>query len=124
MGFGLSVLTYICFISSLNLASAATFTRFIPAVKARFDYGTMIFILTFSLVSISGYRVANLLNMVHERLLTIIIGASLCVITSILIFPIWAGEELHKLVISNMEKLAESLDCKYFFPLKFVLNFH
>lgn len=93
------------------LASAATFTRFIPAVKARFDYGTMIFILTFTLVSISGYRVANLLNMAHERVSTIIIGASLCVITSILIFPIWAGEELHKLVISNSEKLAESLDC-------------
>ncbi|KAK4728942.1 hypothetical protein R3W88_021930 [Solanum pinnatisectum] len=93
------------------LASAATFTRFIPAVKARFDYGTMIFILTFTLVSISGYRVENLLNMAHERVSTIIIGASLCVITSILIFPIWAGEELHKLVISNLEKLAESLDC-------------
>ncbi|CAN4127148.1 unnamed protein product [Withania somnifera] len=93
------------------LASAATFTRFIPAVKARFDYGTMIFILTFTLVSICGYRVANLLNMAHERVSTIIIGTSLCVITSILIFPIWAGEELHKLVISNLEKLAESLDC-------------
>ncbi|KAJ8527052.1 hypothetical protein K7X08_029529 [Anisodus acutangulus] len=93
------------------LASTATFTRFIPAVKARFDYGTMIFILTFTLVSISGYRIANLLDMAHERVSTIIIGASLCVITSILIFPIWAGEELHKLVISNLEKLAESLDC-------------
>ncbi|MCD7456928.1 hypothetical protein HAX54_033579 [Datura stramonium] len=98
-------------VSIFILASAATFTRFIPAVKARFDYGTMIFILTFTLVSISGYRVANLLSMAHERVSTIIIGASLCVITSILIFPIWAGEELHKLVISNLEKLAESLDC-------------
>ncbi|TMX03651.1 hypothetical protein EJD97_014924 [Solanum chilense] len=98
-------------VSIFILASAATFTRFIPAVKARYDYGTMIFILTFTLVSISGYRVANLLNMAHERVSTIIIGASLCVITSILIFPIWAGEELHKLVISNLEKLAESLDC-------------
>ncbi|KAG5593467.1 hypothetical protein H5410_043981 [Solanum commersonii] len=98
-------------VSIFILASAATFTRFIPAVKARFDYGTMIFILTFTLVSISGYRIENLLNMAHERVSTIIIGASLCVITSILIFPIWAGEELHKLVISNLEKLAESLDC-------------
>uniref|UniRef100_A0A3Q7HX33 Aluminum-activated malate transporter n=1 Tax=Solanum lycopersicum TaxID=4081 RepID=A0A3Q7HX33_SOLLC len=109
LGPGLSVTNF--FLSSLDLASAATFTRFIPAVKARYDYGTMIFILTFTLVSISGYRVANLLNMAHERVSTIIIGASLCVITSILIFPIWAGEELHKLVISNLEKLAESLDC-------------
>nr|XP_016513837.1 PREDICTED: aluminum-activated malate transporter 10-like [Nicotiana tabacum] len=93
------------------LGSAATFSRFIPAVKARFDYGAMIFILTFTLVSISGYRVKNLLTMAHERVSTIIIGASLCVITSILIYPIWAGEELHKLVISNLEKQADSLEC-------------
>ncbi|KAJ9539095.1 hypothetical protein OSB04_031828 [Centaurea solstitialis] len=36
------------------LAAAATFSRFIPSVKARFDYGAMIFILTFSFVSMSG----------------------------------------------------------------------
>lgn len=107
-------LSVLIFFSFTLLASVATFSRFIPAVKARFDYGAMIFILTFTLVSISGYRVENLLNMAHERVSTIIIGASLCVITSILIFPIWAGEELHKLVISNLEKQAESLDCKSF----------
>ncbi|KAL3630791.1 hypothetical protein CASFOL_023775 [Castilleja foliolosa] len=38
------------------LAAAATFSRFIPSIKERFDYGTMIFILTFSLISVSGYR--------------------------------------------------------------------
>ncbi|CAN4077498.1 unnamed protein product [Withania somnifera] len=98
-------------IMGVSIFILATFTRFIPAVKVRFDYGTMIFILTFTLVSISGYRVANLLNMAHERVSTIIIGVSMCVIISILIFPVWAGEELHKLVISNLEKLSESLDC-------------
>ncbi|KAL3499173.1 hypothetical protein ACH5RR_038266 [Cinchona calisaya] len=93
------------------LASAATFSRFIPAVKKRFDYGAMIFILTFSLVSVSGYRVEKLFDMAKQRSSTIIIGTSLCILTSMLVFPIWAGQELHCLITRNMEKLAKSLEC-------------
>ncbi|KAK7851393.1 aluminum-activated malate transporter 10 [Quercus suber] len=92
------------------LASAATFSRFIPSVKARFDYGAMIFILTFSLVSVSGYRVDELFEMAHHRISTIIIGTSLCIIISMLICPIWAGQELYTLTTRNMDKLTTSLD--------------
>ncbi|KAE8689951.1 hypothetical protein F3Y22_tig00110930pilonHSYRG00054 [Hibiscus syriacus] len=52
------------------LAAAATFSRFFPRIKARYDYGVMIFILTF----------------------------------------IWAGETLHNVVSSNLEKLAAYLE--------------
>lgn len=92
------------------LATAATFSRFIPSVKARFDYGAMIFILTFSLVSVSGYRVDKLLELAHERLSTIAIGASICIFTTTLFCPVWAGQELHSLVLTNIQKLADSLD--------------
>ncbi|KAF9685971.1 hypothetical protein SADUNF_Sadunf03G0110100 [Salix dunnii] len=92
------------------LASAATFSRFIPSVKARFDYGALIFILTFSLVAVSGYRVEKLFDLAHQRLSTIIIGTSLCVLVTMLICPIWAGQELHALISRNMDKLADSLD--------------
>ncbi|KAI7736978.1 hypothetical protein M8C21_027254, partial [Ambrosia artemisiifolia] len=102
---------YIMGISLFILASATTFSRFIPIVKARFDYGCTIFILTYSLVSVSGYRVDHLLHMTHERISTIIIGTCLCIITSMLVFPVWAGLELHLLVLRNMDKLAKSLDC-------------
>lgn len=91
-------------------AAAATFSRFIPSVKAKFDYGAMIFILTFCLVSVSGYRVDELFELAHHRLLTVAIGASICIITSMLIYPVWAGRELHSLIHRNMEKLADSLD--------------
>ena len=70
----------------------------------------MIFILTFSLVSVSGYRVVELFELVHQRLSTIGIGASLCILVTILCCPIWAGCELHLLIHQNMEKLADSLD--------------
>ncbi|XP_073309268.1 aluminum-activated malate transporter 10-like [Primulina huaijiensis] len=97
-------------ISVFLLAAVATFSRFIPSVKARFDYGAMIFILTFSLVSVSGYRVEKLFELAHHRLSTIMIGTSICIITTMLFFPVWAGSELHNLIGNNTEKLADSLD--------------
>lgn len=79
-------------------------------MKARFDYGAMIFILTFSLVSVSGYRVDKLLELAHERLSTIAIGASICIFTTVLFCPVWAGQELHSLIVTNIQKLADSLN--------------
>ncbi|XP_040988381.1 aluminum-activated malate transporter 10-like [Juglans microcarpa x Juglans regia] len=96
-------------VSVFLLASAATFSRFIPSVKARFDYGAMIFILTFSFVSVSGYRVDRLFDLAHQRISTILIGTSLCIIVSMLVCPIWAGQELYTLITRNMDKLSDSL---------------
>ncbi|KAJ0968390.1 hypothetical protein J5N97_025307 [Dioscorea zingiberensis] len=92
------------------LASAATFSRFLPIVKARFDYGITIFILTFSLVSVSGYRVDKIVTVAEERVSTIGIGVSICFLVSIFICPVWAGGDLHLLITKNMEKLAHSLE--------------
>ncbi|XP_008806969.3 aluminum-activated malate transporter 10-like [Phoenix dactylifera] len=92
------------------LGAAATFSRFIPTIKARFDYGITIFILTFSLVAVSGYRVDEVLDLAQQRLSTIAIGIFICLLVCILICPVWASEELHLLITRNMEKLAESLE--------------
>lgn len=91
-------------------ASAATFSRFISSVKSRFDYGAVIFILTFTLVSVSGYRVNEISELAFQRLLTIFIGTSFCILISIFFYPTWAGAELHRLIYQNLEKLADSLD--------------
>ncbi|KAL2485558.1 Aluminum-activated malate transporter 2 [Abeliophyllum distichum] len=91
-------------------AVASTFIRFLPKVKASYDYGMLIFILTFSLVSISGIRTNEIFKLAHMRLLTIFIGASTSMIVSILVCPVWAGEELHKLVAQNIEKLGNFLE--------------
>ncbi|KAI4303618.1 hypothetical protein MLD38_039226 [Melastoma candidum] len=97
-------------ISLFVLVSAATFSRFIPTIKAQFDYCALIFILTFSLVSISGYRVDKLLTLACQRISTVSIGTSLCIGVSMIVCPIWAGEELHKSIIRNTEKLSNSLE--------------
>uniref|UniRef100_M1BQE2 Aluminum-activated malate transporter n=1 Tax=Solanum tuberosum TaxID=4113 RepID=M1BQE2_SOLTU len=61
-------------------------------------------------VSISGFRVDEIVDMAHKRISTIFMGASVCVIVSIVVCPVWAGEDLHKLVAQNMEKLGKFLE--------------
>ncbi|KAL2536046.1 Aluminum-activated malate transporter 2 [Forsythia ovata] len=91
-------------------AVASTFIRFFPRVKARYDYGMLIFILTFCFVSISGFRTNDLLDLAHKRLSTILIGASTCLIVSIFVCPVWAGDDLHMLVALNLKKLGNILE--------------
>ncbi|TQD73788.1 hypothetical protein C1H46_040679 [Malus baccata] len=91
------------------LAAASTFSRFFPRIKARYDYGVLIFILTFSMVTVSGYQVEGILEMSNQRLLTIAIGGGTCMFISTFVCPVWAGEDLHKLISSNIENLANYL---------------
>ncbi|KAI3980161.1 hypothetical protein MKX01_033302 [Papaver californicum] len=99
----------LCF-SVFLLAAASTFTRFFPGVKARYDYGMVIFILTFSLVAVSAYKTDEILAVAGERLITILIGCVICAVISIFLFPVWAGKDLHKLMFLNIEQLAVFLD--------------
>ncbi|PRQ44140.1 putative aluminum-activated malate transporter [Rosa chinensis] len=92
------------------LAAASTFSRFFPRIKARYDYGVLIFILTFSMVTVSGYRVEGLLEMADQRLVTVLIGGGTCIIIAIFLCPVWAGEDLHNLIASNTDKLANYLE--------------
>ncbi|XAR69826.1 hypothetical protein NMG60_11001551 [Bertholletia excelsa] len=92
------------------LTSWFTFIRFFPEVKRRYDYGALIFILTFNLVTVSDLRVDEIYEIAHQRLTTVLAGAAICLVISILIRPVWAGEELQNMVTSNMEKLADFLE--------------
>ncbi|CAL9000307.1 unnamed protein product [Prunus brigantina] len=91
-------------------AATSTFIRFFPQIKARYDYGLLIFILTFSLISVSGLRDDEILELAHKRLATIFIGGSACVIISIVVCPVWAGEDLHNLIAANIENLGSFLE--------------
>ncbi|XP_062014210.1 aluminum-activated malate transporter 2-like [Rosa rugosa] len=92
------------------VAASVTFMRFFPALKARYDYGMLIFILTFCLVSVSGYRETQVLDMAHKRLSTIAIGSCTPIMVCICICPVWIGVDLHNLVAGNMEKLGDFME--------------
>ncbi|MCD7455234.1 hypothetical protein HAX54_027446 [Datura stramonium] len=62
------------------------------------------------MVTVSGYRVDKILELAHQRLSTILIGAATCMIISLIVCPVWAGEDLHKLLSTNLENLATFLE--------------
>lgn len=94
----------------VHAASVATYSRFMPTMKARFDYGVTIFILTYTLVAVGGYRVDEVVFMAQQRLTTVAIGAVICFAVCAFIFPVWAGQELHDQVARNMDKLAAAVE--------------
>ncbi|KAG5628670.1 hypothetical protein H5410_000387 [Solanum commersonii] len=79
------------------VGALGTFTRFYPHI-------------TFSLVAVSGYRSENIFQLAHRRISTIFIGVFIVMIISMIIRPVWAGEDLHKLASTNLEKLASYLE--------------
>ncbi|XP_047251360.1 aluminum-activated malate transporter 8-like [Capsicum annuum] len=89
-----------------TIGSLGTFTRFYPHIKKKYDYETVIFVLTFSLVVVSSYRTEDILQLAKQRITTILIGVSTIMVISMVILPVWAGEDLVKLVSVNLEKLA------------------
>lgn len=98
----------------IGLAGAmCTYLRFFPYIKRNYDYGVLIFLLTFNLISVSSYRVESVLKVAHERLYTIIVGCVICLLMSLLIFPNWSGEDLHNATVSKLEGLAKSMEGVY-----------
>ncbi|KAL8144006.1 hypothetical protein V2J09_017038 [Rumex salicifolius] len=88
----------------LICAAVFTFMRFIPEIKARYDYGLMIFILTFSMV-MAGFRDNQVFLTAWRRLVTIVVGCAIAIGVSIFVFPVWSGQELHNLIASNLHKI-------------------
>lgn len=88
----------------------ATYMRFIPYIKKNYDYGLVIFLLTFNLIAVSSYRAENVLKIAHDRVYTIAIGCAVCLLMSLLVFPNWSGEDLHNSTVYKLEGLAKSIE--------------
>ncbi|XP_031252248.1 aluminum-activated malate transporter 12-like [Pistacia vera] len=92
------------------VGAGATYMRFVPSIKKNYDYGVVIFLLTFNLITLSSYRVDNVLNIAKERFYTIGIGCGICLCMTLLIFPIWSGQDLHNSTLTKLEGLAKSIE--------------
>ncbi|XP_010559291.1 PREDICTED: aluminum-activated malate transporter 12-like [Tarenaya hassleriana] len=92
------------------IGSLATYMRFIPYIKKNYEYGVVIFLLTFNLITVSSYRVDSVIKIAHERFVTIAIGCGICLFMSLLVFPIWSGEDLHKSTLSKLSGLSQSIE--------------
>lgn len=101
---------YVVGFSVFVVGTTATFTRFCEPFKSKYDYGVMIFLLTFSLIIVSGYRVTDNLQLAVSRFLNIVLGGVVCLVVTMVIKPIWAGEDLHNIIRKNLDSLAGALE--------------
>ncbi|XP_010439919.1 PREDICTED: aluminum-activated malate transporter 12 [Camelina sativa] len=92
------------------IGAVATYIRFIPYIKKNYDYGVVIFLLTFNLITVSSYRVDSVITIAHDRFYTIAVGCGICLFMSLLVFPIWSGEDLHKTTVGKLQGLSRSIE--------------
>ncbi|KAM1755812.1 hypothetical protein ACFX12_008100 [Malus domestica] len=92
------------------MGATATYFRLVPSIKKRYDYGVLIFILTFNLVIVSGLRADKVLEIARDRLSTIAMGFAVCIFVSLLVFPTWTSDELHDSTAHKFQLLADSIE--------------
>ncbi|KAJ4711979.1 Aluminum-activated malate transporter like [Melia azedarach] len=75
-----------------------------------YEYGFRVILFTYCLIIVSGYRMGNPIRTSMDRLYSIAIGGFVAVLVNVLVFPIWAGEQLHKELVSSFHSVADSLE--------------
>lgn len=75
-----------------------------------YECGFRVILFTYCLLIVSGYRKGNPIAIALDRLYSIVIGAVLALLVNVLLFPAWAGEQLHRELVGSFAAVADSLD--------------
>eukprot|EP00262_Sarcandra_glabra_P001559 TRINITY_DN11699_c0_g1_i1.p1 TRINITY_DN11699_c0_g1~~TRINITY_DN11699_c0_g1_i1.p1 ORF type:complete len:541 (-),score=43.64 TRINITY_DN11699_c0_g1_i1:228-1850(-) len=95
-------------LSIFLIGAVTSFMKLWPSMVP-YEYGFRVILFTFCLVIVSGYRMGNPVRIAMERLYSIAIGGFVALLVNVLIFPIWAGEQLHKELVNSFISVADSL---------------
>ncbi|CAI9784644.1 unnamed protein product [Fraxinus pennsylvanica] len=96
-------------LSIFIVGTVTSFMKLLPSLVP-YEYGFRVILFTYCLIIVSGYRIGNPIRTAMDRLYSMAIGAIVAVLVNVLIFPIWAGDQLHKELVSNFNSVADALE--------------
>ncbi|KAJ6695371.1 ALUMINUM-ACTIVATED MALATE TRANSPORTER 10 [Salix koriyanagi] len=91
------------------IGAIASFMKLWPSLVP-YEYGFRVILFTYCLIIVAGYRMGNPIRTAMDRLYSIAIGGLVAVLVNVLVFPIWAGEQLHKELVDSFNSVADSLE--------------
>ncbi|KAK1275253.1 Aluminum-activated malate transporter 9 [Acorus gramineus] len=91
------------------IGTVTSFMKLWPTLT-QYEYGFRVTLFTYCLIVVSGYRMGTPVKTAMDRLYSIAIGGLVAVLVNVLIFPIWAGEQLHKELVNNFNTVADTLE--------------
>ncbi|CAL9771658.1 unnamed protein product [Musa acuminata subsp. burmannicoides] len=100
---------YIIGLSIFLVGAITSFMKLWPSLVP-YEYGFRVILLTYCLIIASGYRMGDPVRTAVNRLYSIAIGGLVAVFVNLLVFPIWAGEQLHKELVSHFDSVADCLE--------------
>ncbi|GLU05882.1 hypothetical protein SLE2022_229570 [Rubroshorea leprosula] len=98
---------FIIGISIFLIGALTSFMKLWPSFVP-YEYGFRVILFTFCLIIVSGYRMGNPVKTAMDRLYSIAIGGFVAVFVNVLVFPIWAGEQLHRELVNNFNSVADT----------------
>ncbi|XP_006646302.1 aluminum-activated malate transporter 4-like [Oryza brachyantha] len=102
---------YVIGLSIFLIGAVTSFVKQLPAL-APYEHGFRVILFTYCLIVVSAYRVREPIAAALDRLYAIAIGAALALLVNVLVFPAWAGEQLHRELVASFAAVADSLhDC-------------
>lgn len=87
----------------------ATLAKQHPKLKS-YEYCFTVFILTFFYVLDSGSRTKYFSHIAITWFFLIVVGVAMGLCVNTCLYPIWAGEDLYKLIVKNFMNLADSIE--------------
>ncbi|GAA0159443.1 transporter [Lithospermum erythrorhizon] len=96
-------------ISIFVVGTITSFMKLWPTLVP-YEYGFRVVLFTYCLIIVSGYRMGDPLRAAFDRLYSIAIGAIIAVFVNLLVFPVWAGEQLHNELVTNFNSVADILE--------------
>ncbi|KAH0448536.1 hypothetical protein IEQ34_022336 [Dendrobium chrysotoxum] len=100
---------YIIALSIFFVGAITSFMKLYPSLVP-YEYGFRVILFTYCLIIISGYRMGNPIRTAMDRMYSIAIGGIVTVLVNSLVFPIWAGEQLHLELVGSFNAVADSLE--------------